>query len=498
MERLIQHLEQLIIQHDYAILPEFGGFIVNYVPAKMDELKNLVSAPRKEVFFNPALNYNDGLLAGSVQRTENITFRKANLIVRDSVADLKKRLKNGETIILERIGSLRLDENGQTEFLPSDSYDFLPDNIGNYDIRLRVSHKEDEETKQIVLNLPANKRHLYKYAAAIAVVVALAVLAPVLHMHFSPYLAKLNPLALFQQDSVATDSSHKHLILKSVDSSKLKNDSLTQRNDSCKKQNCKMQCKAPWHVIAGSYPTKGEAINNARNLQQQVPGKKVSVAYSTRLKTMAVTPAPTGPQSKAVQQPIINPASWHVIVGNFETEKKAKQFVADMEKAHKMKLSIYGANYVYRIVAASFVTEKEASVKLVEIRKIADFQGSWLLHNTTLLNHPVGTPATAPAKPAVLKPAAATPQKSATTEQINTAKWHVVIANYSLEKQAKQYAETTGKKEHVALNVVKDKKLYRVLAGSFDSKEAAVAKIKELHKYAEFAEAWVLHKPNFK
>jgi hypothetical protein len=150
MERLLHYLEQLIIQHDYAILPEFGGFIVNYVPAKVDESKSLISAPRKEICFNPALNYNDGLLAGLIQRTENISFRKANLLVRDSIETIRKQLKNGETVALGKIGSLHLNENGQTEFLPADSYDFLPDNIGNYDVRFGSQKTDEEETRQIV------------------------------------------------------------------------------------------------------------------------------------------------------------------------------------------------------------------------------------------------------------------------------------------------------------------------------------------------------------
>jgi SPOR domain len=71
----------------------------------------------------------------------------------------------------------------------------------------------------------------------------------------------------------------------------------------------------------------------------------------------------------------------------------------------------------------------------------------------------------------------------------------VIVANYCAQKQAQEYAKWAGKKENVILSVVKDKKLYRVIAGSFNSQQAATAKIKELHKHKEFAEAWVLYKP---
>ncbi len=486
MDRLLHYLEQLIIQHDYAILPEFGGFIVNYVPAKIDESKSLISAPRKEICFNPALNYNDGLLAGLIQRTENISFRKANLLVRDSIETIRKQLKNGETVTLGKIGSLRLNENGQTEFLPADSYDFLPDNIGNYDVRLGSKKTDEEETRQIVLQLPSNKRQLYKYAAAIGIILALAILTPVLHPHFSPYLAKLNPLAFFAADSLPSfNSLHKRYT--ETDSAKATNaDSLAR--DSAKRATTKNRCVAPWHVIAGSYPTKTQAVDKAHDLEKQIPGNNLAIAYSSSLRKSTV-PAVNSPVAAST-------ASWHVVVGNFETATKAKTFVADMERSHKIKLSIYGVNSVYRIVAASYSTEKEAAIKLAEIRKTADFQGAWLLRNATLLTHPVQN-GQAPQPTVKAKPAAATPAtpQQAGAALFNPSLWYVVIVNYCSQKQAQAYANSAGKKENVTLSVVKDKKLYRVIAGSFNSQQTATAKARELHKHKEFAEAWVLYKP---
>jgi len=491
MEGLLQHLGQLIIQHDYAILPEFGGFIVNYVPAKIDESRNLITAPCKEIVFNPALNYNDGLLAGSIQQAENVSFRKANLIVRDNVDELKKRLKNGETVALGKIGGLHLNENGQTEFISADSYDFLPDNIGNYDIRLRAVNHEEEDTSQIVLQLPTTKRRLYKYAAVFVVLIGLAVLTPLLHMHFSPYLAKLNPLAFFQKDSVLTDSSHKHLIIAIADTDELKKDSLAKAplaSDSSKNR-----CKAPWHVIAGSYPTKVEAVDKARELQKQQAYKNTCIAYSTKLKKSAIPAAknPTNVQA----QPQGQQKAWHIVVANFETPNKAIRFAQQQSATEKMQIEAYGTNNVYRIIAGSYSSEKEADIKLAEIRQRAAFKTAWVLHNPALLNYPLSSkPAVAP-KPVAQAAVQKTTSSNSNIPQLTNDSWYVVVGNYVTLQQAQQYANETGKAEKVSLSVVKDKKFYRVIAGSFSDKEAANARIKELHKHAAFAEAWAFHKP---
>jgi Uncharacterized protein conserved in bacteria len=492
MEGLLQHLEQLIIQHDYAILPEFGGFIVNYVPAKIDESRNLITAPCKEIVFNPALNYNDGLLAGSIQQTENVSFRKANLIVRDNVDELKKRLKNGETVALGKIGSLHLNENGQTEFISADSYDFLPDNIGNYDIRLRHVNHEEEGTSQIVLQLPTTKRRFYKYAAVFVTLIALAALTPLLHMHFSPYLAKLNPLDFFQKDSVLTDSTHKHLIVAlTEDTNELKKDSLAKTAHAS--DSSKNKCKAPWHVIAGSYPTKVEAVDKARELQKQPAYKNTCIAYCTKLQKSAI---PTVKNPTTVQtQPQGQQKAWHIVVANFETPNKALRFAQQQSAIEKMLIEAYGTNNVYRIITGSYSSEKEAEIKLAEIRKHAAFKTAWVLHNPVLLNYPLSSKQAVTPKPAVQPSTPKTVSSSSNVPQLTTDSWYVVVGNYVTLQQAQQYANETGKAEKVSLSVVKDKKFYRVIAGSFSDKEAANAKIKELHKHSAFAEAWAFHKP---
>ena len=63
LKKIDQHIFELLFQHDCVILSDFGGFVANYVSAKVDENTRRIFPPAKTVIFNKYLTNNDGLLA---------------------------------------------------------------------------------------------------------------------------------------------------------------------------------------------------------------------------------------------------------------------------------------------------------------------------------------------------------------------------------------------------------------------------------------------------
>ena len=59
---LINHISELLYDHNCVIIPGFGGFITNYKSADFDHQNNVVLPARKVVAFNQSLVENDGLL----------------------------------------------------------------------------------------------------------------------------------------------------------------------------------------------------------------------------------------------------------------------------------------------------------------------------------------------------------------------------------------------------------------------------------------------------
>ena len=60
-------------EHDFVIVPAFGGFVSEYQAARITE-GGIFYPPQKEIGFNPNLVYNDGLLAHSIMEREQVSF----------------------------------------------------------------------------------------------------------------------------------------------------------------------------------------------------------------------------------------------------------------------------------------------------------------------------------------------------------------------------------------------------------------------------------------
>ena len=92
MKELTRHIEALLLDNDCVILPQFGGFVTNHVPARWIEEENLYLPPYRTVGFNPQLKINDGLLVQSYMQTHDATFPEATRLVEAAIDLLSEEL----------------------------------------------------------------------------------------------------------------------------------------------------------------------------------------------------------------------------------------------------------------------------------------------------------------------------------------------------------------------------------------------------------------------
>ena len=76
MKELSRHIEQLLLEHNCVIVPQLGGFVTQYVPARYVEAEKLFLPPARTVAFNPHLTLNDGLLVQSYMRVHSTTYQQ--------------------------------------------------------------------------------------------------------------------------------------------------------------------------------------------------------------------------------------------------------------------------------------------------------------------------------------------------------------------------------------------------------------------------------------
>ena len=96
MIELARHIEILLLENDCVIIPDFGGFIAHYQPARYIKEENLYLPPVRTIGFNPQLTINDGLLVQSYMQAHHTDFPDATRMIEEEVAGLKEQLyQNG-------------------------------------------------------------------------------------------------------------------------------------------------------------------------------------------------------------------------------------------------------------------------------------------------------------------------------------------------------------------------------------------------------------------
>ena len=128
--QLNRHIEILLLANDCVIVPGFGGFITHNVPARYDESDNLFLPPLRTLGFNPQLRMNDSVLVQSYVEAYDISYPEALRRIENEVAELKHQLQEEGHYILEDLGELTVNQDGNYEFTPCESGILSPDLYG--------------------------------------------------------------------------------------------------------------------------------------------------------------------------------------------------------------------------------------------------------------------------------------------------------------------------------------------------------------------------------
>jgi len=110
MNRLIGYIERLLFQHDCVIIPEFGGFVLQTVPAVYSGSEHLFMPVRKEIVFNPSLKHNDGLLAEAYMQDAAVGYEDAQQLVNADIASLRKQIDDATEFRMGVVGAFVKDK----------------------------------------------------------------------------------------------------------------------------------------------------------------------------------------------------------------------------------------------------------------------------------------------------------------------------------------------------------------------------------------------------
>ncbi len=215
MQVISSYIEFLLTQSDCVVIPGFGGFVLQEQAASFAP-NGRILPPSKVASFNPAMQFNDGLLTNLIMVDRNISFAQANILIETFAKELLEELKNGQTVEIASVGSFSMSELQQIVFSPKqtnfdmDSYGFAPIQWENFSVEQvdEDTHPEQEAGKLTLNN--TGSFFLKRVVAIIAVIFSFAIFnSPKMeHSEISEQQATLIELSLIENISSALSKSY--------------------------------------------------------------------------------------------------------------------------------------------------------------------------------------------------------------------------------------------------------------------------------------------------
>jgi len=160
--RLSSYISDLLYRYECVIVPDFGGFVTNIKSARLNTHTNTFYPPYKALSFNANLNHNDGLLANYVAKAETCSYNQAIDLIKKEVLLWQQRLKNKQTIELDKIGSLNFNRQLKIVFEPQLNVNYLTTSYGLSPV---ISSQVIKSVDIPVISLNKKSKNFLKYAA---------------------------------------------------------------------------------------------------------------------------------------------------------------------------------------------------------------------------------------------------------------------------------------------------------------------------------------------
>ncbi len=144
---LDHYIADLLKDHDCVVVPNFGGFVANYAPARINPVNHRFDPPHRKVSFNKLLTHNDGLLASYVARKEQEQYEAGLKLVQEYALFLRSELKARKRVKLQKVGMLSLNADGSIRFEQLENADFYSDGTGLESFFAHQVEQPEEEQK---------------------------------------------------------------------------------------------------------------------------------------------------------------------------------------------------------------------------------------------------------------------------------------------------------------------------------------------------------------
>ncbi|GEO03651.1 cell division protein [Adhaeribacter aerolatus] len=397
-----EHINKLLFEHDCVIIPDFGGLITHYAPARIHPVKNTLTPPSKRIAFNEKLKLNDGLLISTLAYERKLTTEAAQTEVNAFVRQLQDSLLQHQRHELKGIGIFRYNAAQKLEFdyVPADN--FLNDSFGLPELlarpletpdaanSLRTLLQEKRTEQPAPLTTLTWRRRLRKIydTAAVVVIAGLSVTALyVLSLQNEYSQSSLNPFAVLNiaANTVAPkpatlEEQITAIYPEETPAEFTATDNISPINSAATEEIKSTEVEStPETLPTAESPASAGLVETNKNVAASKTEKlKTENANSAAVAIVAV-PAVAPAKKLGIN---IKEATdrYYVIAGGYSTLPKAdySRKVANRFGAQGRIIFPFGDGKLYRVSIADFDSKEEALVYLPKL-KINYGKNIWIL-----------------------------------------------------------------------------------------------------------------------
>ena len=369
MIELAKHIEKLLLDNDCVIVPELGGFIAHYQPARYEEGEGVFMPPYRSVGFNPQLMMNDGLLVQSYMQAHHTDYPDAVREIAQGVGALKDKLFQEGVVELSGVGSLYYTIRDTYEFHPELNGVLTPSlyALDSFLIKPLALEQVEEEIRPEFVEKKAPREFNMRWlnnavAVAVAVILFFVLSVPVENTYVEKgNYASLGTECLF--DAIRSQSMATTLSAEAKE---------PQRNKThVTPVAVKVEKVAPAVVEAPKEEPKAAVVETKAEVKKEVKAEAKKEAKVEAVKAeKKVAP---------VAKPKASKKNFHVIVASLPTLSDAERILKGYKQNGYSEATVVEGSGRFRIALYSFSDKASASKKQNELKQIDAFKDAWVL-----------------------------------------------------------------------------------------------------------------------
>jgi nucleoid DNA-binding protein len=280
MQNINFHIAYLLTEHECVIIPCFGAFVVSTVEKSKIKETGLLCPPVQPLGFNPEIKHNDGLLANSISKKENISYKEACLRIQQYVDYLNLRLKEQKTIQIHWVGKLALSAKQKIIFAPSLCLSCNASHFGLSNFYLptlkelegNLDSVFEKKREKDLIYIPINKNMSWWTGSVAAAILALFVVSTPLNEHSATRLQQASFLPVSIQ-TIETPPEIKETTVtyySSIPQKEIQPDKVKNSGDRY------------YYIVIASLLTENSAKEKLKELQKKFPEAVIVSAKDRR------------------------------------------------------------------------------------------------------------------------------------------------------------------------------------------------------------------------